>query len=177
MTAGELFRMPDDGYRYELVKGELKRMTPAGFDHGAIIVNLTAPLFQHVKAHRLGVVCGAETGFTLSTNPDTVLAPDIAFVRRDRIPASGRPRSYWNGAPDLAVEVLSPSDSRAEIDEKVTQWLSAGTCAVWVVHPKTETVTVHRREEPPQTLSRSETLDGGDLIAGFRLPVAEIFAL
>ena len=108
MTAEDLFHLPDDNCRCALVGGELQRMNPAGFEHGAVIVNLTIPLGQHVKAHRLGVVCGAETGFVLARNPDTVLAPDIAFVRRDRIPATGRPTFFWEGAPDLAVEVTSP---------------------------------------------------------------------
>ena len=94
VTADELFRMPDDGYRYALVSGELQRITSAGFDHGAVTMNLAAPLARHVKTGRLGVVCGAETGFVLERRPDTVLAPDIAFVRRERIPASGRPRTF-----------------------------------------------------------------------------------
>ena len=111
MTADELWRLPDDSLRYALLRGELQRMAPAGFDHGAVIMNLAGPLSQHVKSGRLGVVCGAETGFVLATNPDTVLAPDIAFVRRTRIPPAGRPRTFWNGAPDLAVEVLSPGDT------------------------------------------------------------------
>ncbi len=107
MTADELFLLPDDGYRYALVGGELQRMSPAGFDHGAVIMNMAAPLTRHVKAERLGVVCGAETGFVLARRPDTVLAPDVAFVRRERIPSAGRPRTFWEGPPDLAVEVRS----------------------------------------------------------------------
>ena len=91
VTAEELIRFPDDGFRYELVRGELNKMTPAGFHHGAVIMNVSGPLVQHVKTHGLGVVCGAETGFRIGSNPDTVLAPDVAFVRRDRLPASGRP--------------------------------------------------------------------------------------
>ena len=127
VTADELFRMPEDGYRYALVRGGLLRMTPAGFDHGAVIMNLAVPLGQHVKTGRLGVVCGAETGFVLERRPDTVLAPDIAFVRRERIPAAGRPRTFWDGPPDLAVEVRSPGDTRKEVAEKVAAWLASGT--------------------------------------------------
>ena len=140
-------------------------------------MNLATPLAQHVKMHGLGVVCGAETGFRLASDPDTVLAPDIGFVRRDRLPASGLPAGYWPGAPDLAVEVLSPGDTIFEVDEKVATWLAAGAAAVWVVNPKRRTVTTHRAGAAPLTLSEDETLAGDDVVAGFRLPVTEIFAL
>ena len=119
MTAEELFRLPDDNCRHELVKGELRRMAAAGFRHGAVIMNVAGPLSQHVRTHELGVVCGAETGFALERDPDTVLAPDIAFVRRERILASGLPAAFWEGPPDLAVEVTSPGDTRREVAEKV----------------------------------------------------------
>ena len=176
VTADELFRMPDDGCRYALVRGELQRMTPAGFDHGAVIMNLAAPLAQHVKTGRLGVVCGAETGFVLARGPDTVLAPDIAFVRRERIPAAGRPRTFWDGPPDLAVEVRSPGDSRREVAEKVAAWLASGVLAVWVADPSDASVTIHEHHEAPRRLGESDTLDGAPLLPGFRVPVAEIFA-
>ena len=109
VTADELFMMPDDGFRYELVKGELRRMPPAGSEHGAIGINIALVVAQFVKAHDLGVVFGADTGFKIASNPDTVRAPDLAFVRRERIPAGGVPREFWPGAPDLAVEVISPA--------------------------------------------------------------------
>ena len=177
VTADELLRMPDDGYRYALVGGELQRMTPAGFDHGAVIMNLAAPLARHVKDGRLGVVCGAETGFVLARQPDTVLAPDIAFVRRERIPAAGRPRTFWDGPPDLAVEVRSPGDSRREVAEKVAAWLTSGTLAVWAVDPSDASVTIHLPHRTPRRLAEPDTLDGAPLLPGFRLPVREIFAL
>ncbi len=176
MTAEELFRLPDDGWRHALVRGELQKMTPAGFRHGAVIMNVAVPLGQHVKARRLGVVCGAETGFVLARRPDTVLAPDIAFVRQQRIPAGGLPVSFWEGAPDLAVEVTSPGDTRSEVMEKVKAWLSAGTRVVWVVAPAHATVTVHEPGAPARLLSTSDVLDGAPLLPGFRLPIADIFA-
>src|SRR6266566_1264489 len=174
VTADELFRMPDDGFRYELVKGELRKMTPSGFEHGGLIINLAAPLAQHVKARRLGLVVGAETGFKIGRDPDTVLAPDIAFVSRNRMPSSGPPKGFWEGAPDLAVGVLSPSDTVFEVDEKLTAWLEAGAVAVWIVNPKRRTVTIHRAGAPPRTLSENESLTGEDVVAGFSLPVGEI---
>ena len=176
MTAEELFALPDDSRRYALVGGELERMTPAGFDHGAILVNLTVPLGHHVKARRLGVVCGAETGFILARNPDTVLTPDIAFVHRGRIPETGRPASFWDGAPDLAVEVTSPGDPRSEVAGKVAAWLSAGTRVVWIVDPKDASVTIHEPGRATRRLAESDTLDGAPLLPGFSLAVREIFA-
>ena len=177
MTADELFRLPDDNCRYALVRGELQRMTPAGFRHGAVVVNLTVPVGQHVRKHRLGIVCGAETGFVLERNPDTVLAPDLAFVRRARMPASGVPASFWDGAPDLAVEVLSPGDSRRETAAKVSAWLSAGAQVVWVADPRDASVTVHEPDRPARRLGASDVLDGAPLLPGLRIPVAEVFAL
>ena len=176
VTADELIRLPDDNYRYALVRGELIRMTPAGFDHGVIEMRLGASLTNHVTAHRLGFVCGAETGFVLARSPDTVLAPDVAFVRRERIPAAGRPRTFWDGAPDLAAEVLSPNDTRNAVATKVAAWLAAGTHVVWVVNPKDETVTVHESGRAPRRLNASDTLDGAPLFPDFRLRVADLFA-
>ena len=175
MTAEELLKMPQSEFRYELVKGELRKMPPAGFEHGVVVVNLTSPLGRYVQDNNLGVVCGAETGFKITINPDTVRAPDIAFVRRERIASVGIPKEYWSGAPDLAVEVVSPGDTVYEVDEKVEEWLAAGTSAVWVVNPKRRTVTVHRPQIKPLTLTENEELDGQDIVPGFRCRVAEIF--
>jgi len=175
VTAEQLFRMPDDGFRYELVRGELRKMTPAGFRHGAIIIRLSTPLAAFVDEHHLGVVAGAETGFKILSDPDTVRAPDVAFVRQDRIPREGPPETFWPGAPDLAVEVISPSDTVYEVEEKVAEWLSAGTRMVWVVHPKRRVVEVHRPSAKTVALAEQDALDGGDIVPGFRLQVAEIF--
>jgi Uma2 family endonuclease len=175
MTAEELFFMGSASSGYELVKGELKKMSPTGGEHGAVVVNLTVPLGHHVKANKLGIVFGAETGFKLATNPDTVRAPDIAFVRRERIPAEGRPKSYWIGPPDLAVEVLSPGDAAQEVEEKVHQYLESGSLMVWVVNPKHQTVTVYRSLTDIKILTAADTLEGQDVVEGFRCSVAEIF--
>lgn len=176
MTAEELRGLPGDGWRYALVGGELQRMTPAGFDHGAVVMNVAVPLAQHVWSRRLGVVCGAETGFVLARRPDTVLAPDAAFVRGERVPASGRPAAFWEGAPDLAVEVTSPGDTRLEVAEKVASWLAAGTRVVWVADPRRRTVTIHEPGAAPRRLADPDVLDGAPLFPAFRLPVADVFA-
>src|SRR5882724_10950500 len=115
--------MPDDGYRYELVEGELIRMAPAGAEHGKVTVKITTPLSVHVDANNLGTVYAAETGFIIRQNPDTVRAPDVAFVSRERIESAGVIKSYTIGAPDLAVEVISPGDTVREVEKKVREWL------------------------------------------------------
>ncbi len=174
-TAEELLRMPDDGFSYELVKGELRHMPPAGSEHGAIAMNFGMALGQFVKANALGVVFGAETGFKIASDPDTIRAPDVAFVRRERIPRGGLPTGYWPGAPDLAVEVISPSDMYTAVEEKVIDWLNAGTRMVLVVNPRTRTVTVHRSHTDVTRLSESDLLSGGDVVPGFTCSVAELF--
>ncbi len=176
MTADELFEMPDAGFRYELVRGELKRMAPAGSEHGADTMKLAAPLAVFVDEYNLGVVFAAETGFILEENPDLVRAPDVSFVRRERVPESGIPKGYWKGAPDLAVEVVSPHDKLYEVDEKVDDYLAAGTLMVCIVYPKRRTVTVHRPTCEPQILNINDTLDLSDVIADFTLPVSKIFS-
>jgi Uma2 family endonuclease len=174
-TADELFAMPDDGFRYELVKGELRKMSPAGSEHGAIIINISVLLGQYVKSNKLGVCFAAETGFKIASDPDTVRAPDVAFVRRERIPESGIPKKFWPGAPDLAVEVVSPGDTFNEVEEKVEQWLSAGTRAVWIVNPRRRSVSVYRSMTGVARLSEADELEGGEVVPGFRCKVSEIF--
>jgi Uma2 family endonuclease len=168
--------MPDDGFRYELVKGELKKMSPSGYNHGRIAINATTPLDGHVRANDLGVVCAAETGFILSSDPDTVLAPDVAFVSRRRIEEVGEVEGYWPGAPDMVVEVISSSDTYTEVEEKVIQWLSAGVRMVLVVDPRKRTVTVYRSLTDITILTEGETIDGGDVVPGWKMPVDDLFA-
>lgn len=175
VTADELLAMPDDGNRYELVKGELIMMAPTGHKHGIVTMHLAGPLYRHVKDNNLGEVYGAESGFVISQNPDTVRAPDVAFVRRERIESAGDVNSYWLGAPDLAVEVVSPGDTVVEVEGKVAVWLEAQTRAVWVVSPKLRAVTVYRSLTDIVTLTEKDTLDGGDVVPGFKINVAEIF--
>ena len=176
ITAGELFRMPEDGFRYELVQGELRRMSPDGFHHGRLIMNIATPLDQYVRQHKLGLVCAAETGFLLASDPDTVPAADVAFIREERIPHDAEVEGYWPGAPDLAVEVVSPNDLYTEVDEKVTDWLEAGTRMVVIVNPRKRTVTVYRSLLQIVVLREQEVLDGRDVLPGWKLPIVDIFA-
>jgi Uma2 family endonuclease len=175
MTAAELWEMPNDGHRYELVRGELREISPAGSEHGFIIVNLTALLKVYVKTHKLGAVFAAETGFRIAEAPDSVRAPDIAFVQRARIPSSGIPKGYWPGVPDLAVEVISPNDRLYEVDEKIEDYLAAGVRLVWVIYPKKQSVTVYEPAREPRVLTGDEMLGGGEVVQGFECRIAEIF--
>jgi Uma2 family endonuclease len=129
-----------------------------------------------VRENQLGQVYAAETGFKLRSNPDTVRAADIAFIRRERLEALGETESYWAGAPDLAVEVNSPSDTVLEVEKKVIEWLEFGSGLVWIVSSKLNTVTVYRSLREIVVLTENDTLDGGEIIPGFQIAVADIFA-
>jgi len=176
VTAEQLLSMPDDGCRYELVAGELRKMTPASWRHGTVAGYLHILLGAHVSERSLGRVLSAETGFLIARDPDTVRAPDIAFIRKERLEGDLPEEAFWPGAPDLAVEVVSPGDRTGEVDEKVRSWLDAGAGMVWVVNPQWRSVTVYRSATDIKTLTENDDLDGGDVVPGFRCRVGEIFA-
>jgi Uma2 family endonuclease len=175
MTAEELIRLPRGRFRYELIDGELKTMSPSGHPHGRIIMCIAAPLAQFVWDHELGEVYGAETGFKLTANPDTVLAPDAAFINKERFDQGRDTKGYWLGAPDLAVEVLSPSESAADVEGKVSKWLRYGAKQVWVVIPERCTITIHRSATDVITFSEGDYLKADDLLPGFSVPLEKIF--
>jgi Uma2 family endonuclease len=176
MTADELLRLPTGmGRRYELIEGELKIMSPAGSRHGLIALRLGGRLDRFVQERRLGAAFAAETGFILARDPDTVRAPDAAFVSAARIPPTGLPEGYFPGAPDLAVEVISPGDTAAEVAGKTNDYFEAGTRQVWLVYPDLRQVAVFASARESRILAVDDTLDGGDLLPGFTCPVAEIF--
>jgi Uma2 family endonuclease len=158
----------------ELVGGQLVMMSPAGFDHGRFASRIVAALENHVAQHGLGIVTTAEAGFQLARDPDTVRAPDVAFVRADRIPPGGV-RGYFQGAPDLAVEVVSPSDRPDEVATKVQDWLQAGCSMVWVVEPKDRAVAIHRHGNNITILTTTDAITGGDVLPGFSTPAAKVF--
>lgn len=172
-TAEDLLKLQDGRFRYELVNGEIRKMAPAGSQHGWIAMQIGSLLAEHVRAHRLGRVYAAETGFKLAGNPDTVRAPDVAFVSRARVDAAGDPVGYWPGAPDLAIEVISPSDTYAEVEDKVLDWLAAGSRMVLVVNPQKHTVSVYQARTA-RVLTESDVLDGGDTVPGWEVPVKRI---
>ena len=174
-TAEGLLKMPDDGFRYELLRGELKKMSPSGHKHGKIAVRFGWRLAQYVETKGLGVVYAAETGFLLSSNPDTVLAPDVAFVSQERVEDVGDVEGYWPGAPDMAVEVISPGDTYSEVEEKAVEWLQAGARLVVVVDPRKRSVTVYRGLDNITILTEGATLEGGDVAPGWILSIQDLF--
>lgn len=173
MTADELLAMPDDGFHhYELVKGELLTMSPAGYDHGTVAALLAGSLIQHVTKHKLGRVAIAQAGYLLERNPDTVREPDVSFVASKR---DLRTRNFFPGAPDLAVEVLSPNDRASEVNGKVREYLAAGTRMVIIIDPEKQTAIV-RTPTSTTDLTTDDTLSGGDIIPGWSLPLRELFS-
>lgn len=174
-TADELLRYPDDGFRYELVKGELKKMAPAGYEHGTLAALFTGLLITYVRAQKLGTVTAAETGFKLSSDPDTVRAPDVAFISQKRLDEVGPVQGYWPGAPNLAVEVVSPNDLYTEVNDKVAEWLASGSGMVVVINPRRQQVFVHLSPTEVNVLGVEDTLEGGEVVPGWQLPIRELF--
>jgi Uma2 family endonuclease len=172
-TASQLFETPSLG-RCELIRGEFVEMSPTGFEHGRLAAEIAGVLRDFVKPRNLGVVTGAETGFVLERNPDTVRAPDVGFIRTERLP-SKKMRGFFDGPPDLAVEILSPSDRASEVVAKVHDWLHAGCRSVWVVDPETESITVHESKDRIYELAQSDILTGGEVLPEFSMPVQQIF--
>jgi Uma2 family endonuclease len=175
MTAEELLRLPRDDKRHELVRGELRTMAPTGWGHARATSVFDRSLGDYVESHQLGEVVTGEPGFRLTTDPDTVRAPDVAFVCRERLDAVGEPRGYWPGAPDLAVEVISPNDLYTEVEEKVAEWLEHGCRLVFVANPRRRTVAVHRAGQPVRILGEDAVLDGEDVVPGWTLPVRALY--
>ncbi|MGO9114549.1 MAG: Uma2 family endonuclease [Thermoguttaceae bacterium] len=174
MTAEDFLQLADDGLRHELIKGELTSMPPSGSEHGYETIWIGRIVSTYILDHDLGFPFGAEAGFILGRGPDTVRAPDFAFIRKDRIPDGRVPKGFFPGAPDLAVEVLSPSDRAVEVEDKIQEWLDVGTQQVWVVNLHRRTLTVHRRDQPPQVLRADDTIEGGELLPDFRAKVAQL---
>lgn len=176
LTAEELLRLPANGMRRELVRGELYEMPLAGYNHGRITVEFAAPLAQYVQEHRLGQVYAAGTGFILAYDPDTVRAPDCAFVTRARADAVGKGPGFFPGPPDLAVEVIAPDDTYFEVENKIEDWLVAGARLVVVVDPCNCTLKVYRSLTNVKFLTIEDLFDGEDLVPGFQLAVRCLFA-
>jgi Uma2 family endonuclease len=181
ITADELLTMPnkDEHGNYcllELIRGEVRRMSPTGITHGIICNEVGAEIREFVNANDLGVVCGAETGFIVERDPDTVIAADVAFITHERLATVENPDKFGPFAPDLAVEVMSPGNRAGEIKEKVSLYFAAGARAVWVLNPKKRTVAVYNSPSDARVLGERDTLEGGEVLPGFRLELSKLFA-
>lgn len=171
ITADELLRLPDDGSRHELVKGELRKMSPSGARHGRIAAKIIGKLVAYTQAHKTGAVYASEVGFRIARNPDTVRAPDAAFVRAERVVDTP---GFFEGPPDVAFEVVSPSDSYSHVQAKTKDWLRAGTCVVVVVDPSTRGIAIHR---PDNTQQHTDGIRIDDVIPGWEMSAADVFDL
>lgn len=174
VTAEELSKMGDIG-RCELVKGEIIQMSPPGYTHGKIAMEIGRLLSNYVRENGLGVVCAAETGIIISREPDTVRAPDAMFISNERLSEQFEPDFFLPFAPDLAVEVISPSDRWAEIEEKLDEYFRAGVRLAWVIEPKTKKIHVYKSPTEVRILSETDSLTGEDVVPGFAIPVSELF--
>ncbi|HET8523440.1 MAG TPA: Uma2 family endonuclease [Thermomicrobiales bacterium] len=176
-TADDLFDLGEDA-PYELIRGVLREVTPTTGKHGWVTMRFAWQLGQVVFPEQRGVLYGAETGFVIEVNPDTVLAPDLAFVRRERLSTDDdQGQGFVSIIPDLVIEVISPSNRRAEIEEKTELYLNAGVALLWWLDPRRHTVTVNQSGEERRVLMEQDILDGGDVLPGFQISVAEIFRL
>jgi Uma2 family endonuclease len=175
VTAAELLRLPRGRQRHELRRGELRTMSPAGWRHGVVAARFLRLLAAHVARAGLGETLAAETGFLLARDPDTVLAPDVSFVRHERI-AGISPRGFFPGPPDLAVEVRSPDESRQALADKARDWLAHGCPLVVTIDPESRSALVYRQDQAPLTVAEDATIDATDVVPGFSLPLAGLFA-
>ena len=176
-TAKQLAAMPDDGKRYELVCGELRMMSPAGGHHGRIAMRIGSMLEQHVRTNQLGEVFAAETGFLLATDPDTVRAPDAAFVSADRFAQLEDVRGFVPLAPDLVVEVVSPNDSSSDVEEKANSWIHFGVRLVLVVDPANHSIRTYRDQASIDVFFTGDQVDVGDVVDRWTFEVDDVFGL
>lgn len=172
----DLYALSGDERRFELVRGNLLMMSPASPFHGRYLTRLSRELDQFVEDHNLGEVYSGDVGFILQPEPDAVVrAPDIAFVRSERIPPADKQDGFWPIAPDLAVEVISPSEGAELIEEKIRDYFAAGTNLVWLVYPRRRWIVEHTSDGRSRSYSVADTLTGGDLLPGFSCPLTRIF--
>jgi Uma2 family endonuclease len=175
MTAEELIQLPRGYFRAELINGVLETMPLPGFPHGRIATRLGRPLAQFVEDHQLGEVLIGDVGFQVTWNPDTVLGPDVTFISKARLDKVVEMKGFWQGPPDLAVEVYSPGYRPGKVSKRISGWFSFGTKQVWIVDLKHSTVTVYRSPSDTTTFSGSDYLEAQDLFPGFQLSLDKIF--
>ncbi|WP_420613025.1 Uma2 family endonuclease [Candidatus Spongiisocius sp.] len=177
LTADDLLRLDSRGVRGELIRGVLYETMPAGHEHGEIVMNLGAQLWNYIKPRRLGRLTGSDAGVWLERDPDTVREPDVAFFSAEKMPPGMRMTGYSETVPDLVVEIVSPGDNRREVRDKAWMWLSHGVRLVWVVNPATRTVDEYRPDLAVSTVLEDGFLDGADVLPGFSCSVSAVFAI
>ena len=175
LTAEDLLRLSSQGVKGELIRGVLHETVSVGAEHSFIGIRLGGEFDRYARRHRLGRVGGTDGGVLVERNPDTVREPDIFFVSAEKLPLNVRVQGYLDVVPELVVEIVSPSDSPTEVDEKIRMWLDLGVSMALVVRPANRTIVIRRPGIPAVTLSGEDTLDGGDVLPGFSLPLSEIF--
>ena len=173
VTAKEVQRISLPGKVTELVRGRLIVREPPGTHHGAIAANLAYYLSDFVRRHGSGAIFAQDTGFKIASDPDSVRAPDVAFVARERTGLI-RSRGYAELAPDLLAEILSPDDRPAEVLAKVADWLAAGTTIVWVLDPERREARVYRQDGSLSVFGSDGSLDGEDVLPGFTCPLKDV---
>jgi Uma2 family endonuclease len=174
-TDEEFMALPDDGGRYELVDEEVVDMGNSGMEHGNISAYLCGLIELYVRPKKLGVTCDSSTAFTLKSGNKR--SPDVSFVSKERLQGLRRlPKGFFQGAPDLAVEVISPSNTFEEIYTKLVEYFDNNCRVVWVINPDERSVVVYRQPQPDRLLKMTDSLDGEEVIPGFTLPVAQLFA-
>lgn len=175
LTADDLLRLHSEGVRGELIRGVLRETMSTGVEHGKIVMTLGRHLGNFVAPENLGTLIGSDSGVRLERNPDTVREPDIAFISAERMPSDARVTTYSEVVPELVVEIVSPNDNLDDVLDKARMWLSFGVRLVWVVHPDTRSVDVHRAGQSVESIAEDGELDGLDVLPGFRCSVAAIF--
>ncbi len=175
VTADELFTMPDTERGCELVRGKIIKYMPAGNLHGIIALKIGRIVGNFVEDNDLGVVIAAETGFLISRNPDTVRAPDAAFISNEKLAEYGITEKFFPDAPDLAIEVVSPNDKKREIEDKVQDYLAAKVKLVWIIYPQKQIVAVHRQSKVVSILFETDELEGEEILPNFKFPLEKLF--
>ncbi len=175
LTAEDLLRLHSQGVKGELIEGVLHETVSVGEEHGHIAGIFITFLNIHIRPKRLGRTGGTDVGVKIQRDPDTVREPDVYYVSAERLPLDVRVQGYLEVVPELVVEIVSPSDSDADVREKIAMWLELGVSMALEVRPASQTITVHRPGVPALTLTDDDVLDGGDVLPGFSLPLSEIF--
>ncbi|MDE0231296.1 MAG: Uma2 family endonuclease [Caldilineaceae bacterium] len=175
LTADDLLRLYSQDVRGELLRGVLHETQPTGIRHGKTVVNLIVLLAGYVEPRQMGTILASDVGFLLEKEPDTVREPDVALISAQRLPLDQDVPGFFEGPPDLAVEIASPSDSPRQLFDKARMWISFGVPLVWTVDPAARTLDVHKPNQPLIRLSADDTLDGGQVLPGFTCTVADLF--